>query len=78
MESWDVLTDVFLFFRDQYVHLPQVRASKGNASGDGGGIRYHDRVAIRAQLFCVFRFWFSVKFLAAAVTLLMIESRFHH
>ena len=57
----------FWCFRDQYVHLPQVRASKGNASGDGGGIRYHDRVAIRAQLFCVFRFWFWVKFCCCCI-----------
>ena len=61
MESLDVLR-CSLFFRDQYVHLPQVRASKGNASGDGGGISYHDRVAIRAQLFAFLDFGFQSSF----------------
>ena len=68
------MNDVVLIscFRDQYVHLPQVWASKGNASGDGGGTQYHDRVAIRAQLFAFLDVDLESSFAAAA--LLMIES----
>ena len=45
-QHFETLTDrdrYFIFygllcFRDKHVHLPQIRASKGNASGSGGGI----------------------------------------